>query len=311
MNGGKGAQQAGTTTSTQTLPPWMMPYVGTAMGQAGNLLQQGGPNFYPDSTVAGFNPVQEQAFGNIQGLAGSNPFGAATRFNNNLLKGNFSGPEAQLEAMGQGGATNPYLDAMFEQAAGATQNQLSSEFAGSGRNTTAAMPLRDEQLNNLATSMYGGAYDADQSRALAANQELAGLQQGAVGNAQNLVGARLGLNSALAGVGSQVQDQSQKLMDASQAAYNYNQQQPYKNLGQFESFLTAFNPGSQTSSPYFTNPTASLLSNGLAAEQLYNGYNGGSKGGKGGSTTPASSTPYIPTTGYDDSYFTSQQLPSL
>ena len=292
--GGKGAlggtQQTGVSTTTQAPPPFMMPYIGTAYGQAANLLQGGGPQYYPGQTVAGFNPMQDQAFSGIQSLAGSKPFAAATRFNNGLLKGKFSGPEAELQQMGEGGASNPYLDSMFQQAAGASQNQLSSEFAGAGRSMGAAAPLRGEQLNNLATSMYGGAYAQDRANALAANQALAGLQQGAVGNAQNLVGGRLGLSNALGSAGQQIQNQSQKMLDASKAAYDYNQNLPYQNLEMFEHALSALQPGSQSTSPYYSNPTGNMLNTALMAQQLYNVF-----GGKGGSSL-------APTT-YDDPPF--------
>ncbi|HEX7965724.1 MAG TPA: hypothetical protein VF651_08410 [Gammaproteobacteria bacterium] len=261
-------------------PSYMLPYIGTAYGQAANLLQVGGPGYYPGRQTAQFNPVQEQAFGNIQKLARSNPYQAATQYNNALLKGNFGGPASQLEAMGQGGAMNPHLDEMFQQAAGTTRNQLSSEFANAGRNLGAAAPLRSEQLNNLATSLYGGAYAQDQANALAANQALSGLQQQAVGNAQNLVNSKLGLQNAAAQVGQRVQDQSQKLIDASMNAYNYDQNQPYKNLQWFESMLGGLQPGSQTQNPITGNPGADALGNLLAMQKLYQGFS--SKGGSGG-----------------------------
>src|SRR5690348_4639705 len=122
--GGKGATQAGNTTSTQAPAAYELPYIATAFGQANNLLGSGGPQFYPGNQIAGFSQPQQQAFGNIQSLAGSNPLKPATQFNNNLLRGNFGADGSDLsnlQQMGMGGATNPYLDATFNQAAGATQ----------------------------------------------------------------------------------------------------------------------------------------------------------------------------------------------
>ena len=276
-----GAQQAGTTTTTNAPPPYMYPYIGTALGQAGNLLQTGGPQYYPGQQVAAFNPAQQNAMTGIGNIANNPGFGAATAYNNDLLKGNFTGPDAELAAMGQGGATNPYLDAMYKQAAGASQNQLASEFGGAGRNVDASAPIRGEQLNNLATSLYGGAYAQDQANALAANQSLAGQQQNAVGNAQNLANTRMGLEQQALGVGNQVQGQSQALIDASKNAYNYNQNLPWQNLSMYEQMLSGVQPGSAQSTPYFNNPTGNLLGEAALGSSIYSNMygKGGSKGG--------------------------------
>lgn len=220
-----GASQAGTTTNTQTPPAYMYPYIGTALGQAGNLLQTGGPKYYPGQQVASFNPAQQAAMGGTLNL------------DQNLMQG----------------SGNPYENSMFNQAALATQGQLASQFAGSGRNLDASMPLRSDQLNNLATNFYGQNYQND---------------------IQNALGAS---NQAL-GIGSQIQNQSQNLIDASKNAYNYNQQLPFSNLQQYESFLTGVQPGQQTQSPYFTNPAANTLGEGLAAASIYKDLGSGAKG---------------------------------
>ncbi|HSN18274.1 MAG TPA: hypothetical protein VLV87_08680 [Gammaproteobacteria bacterium] len=227
---GKGGQvPAGQTTTTQTPPSYMYPYIGTALSQAGDLLGGNGPQDYPGQTVAGFSQPQQQAFARL------------THLDKNLMQG----------------SGNPYEDAMFSRMAGATQNQLSGEFAGMGRNAAASEPLRAEQLNNLATGFYGGQYQNDVNNALTAGQNLLG-------------------------VGNQVQQEAQNQINANMAKYNYYQQLPYQQLQRYEQFLQGINPGSQSSTPYFTNPTANALSAAEAVQQLYKGYQG-----KGG-TTPAS-----------------------
>lgn len=319
-----GQQPAGNVTSTQAPAPYMYPYMGTALQQAAGLLNGPGPQYYPGQTVAGFSPEQNQAFGNITSLAGSNPLGAATKYNNALLNGNYGslgmGNEADLaggnfngagseygalSAMGQGGATNPFLDQMYSQAAGATQNQLASEFAGAGRNVNASQALRGQQLNDLATSMYGGAYQQDQANALAANEALSGAQMGAqntllgarenaVGNAQNLMGSNLGLQNALAGVGGQVQNQAQQQIGANQNMWNYYQQLPYNQLQQYEGEIGALQPGMSSSNPYFNNPLGNALGTGMAGLGIYNagstaGLWGSGKGAASGAGAAAAS----------------------
>lgn len=283
MSGGaKGSQQAGETTSTQGPPSWMLPFISRAIGQADNLLSAGGPQYYSGPTVAGFSDPQQQAMQKIFnmgiGKTGQGGLNAATRFDKTLLNG---------------GGENPYLDAMYKQAAGATQNQLSSEFAGSGRNTAAAEPMRGEQLNNLATSLYGGAYDNDQNRALQAGNQV-----------QDIYKTRMQGLGAAEGVGQQVQNLGQQQIDASKSMFDYDQNLPYKNLQQYISSLGGLSPGGQSSSPFYDNPTANLMGTALAGQQLYNGSGG--KGGKGGSASSASSNPYITGTGIDNSYLQSQ-----
>ena len=221
-----GTQQTGSTTSTQAPPAYMYPYIGSGLGQASSLLQTGGPQFYPGQQVAGFNPTQQKAMTGIvnAGMKGSPALTAAQGFDQTLLD--------------SGGGSNPYLDQMYSQAAGQTQNQLTGEFAGMGRNASASAPLRAEQLNNLATSMYGGQYQNDMQDALAAGNQ-----------AQSLYDTRLqGLNAA-EGVGQQVQNQSQKLIDASKNAYTYNQNLPWQNLQSYEGLLSGLQSGQSKTDP--------------------------------------------------------------
>lgn len=235
--GGKGAQQAGSTTQTQTTAPYMYPYIGTALGQAGNLLQAGGPQVYSGQRVANFNPIQNQAFRGTIGL------------DQGLMQGN----------------GNPYENAMFQQAANSTQNQLASEFAGSGRDITGSMPLRAQQLNQLGTDFYGQNY------------------QNTVQNAMNAANQNLG-------IGNQIQQQGQNQINASMDAYNQAQQRPYQNLSMFEQYLQGVQPGAQTQTPYFQNKGANTLGTALAAQQLYKGYQGKGAGTAGSSAASAGSS---------------------
>jgi len=221
--GSKGSSTpAGQTTTTSTPPSYMYPYIGTALNQAGSLIGGKAPQYYPGQQVAGFSRPQQQAFAGLTGI------------DTGLMQG----------------SGNPYEDAMFKQAAGATQNQLSSEFAGMGRNASASEPLRAEQLNNLATSLYGGNYQNDVNNALTAGQNLLG-------------------------IGNQVQQEAQNQINANMQKYNYYQQLPYQQLQQYEQFLQGVQPGSQQTTPYYTNPTANALGTMLAAEQIYKGFGGG------------------------------------
>ena len=94
--------------------------------------------------------------------------------------------------------SNPYLQQTFDRAAQLTQNQLASQFAGAGRNGIAALPARSEQLQTLASNIFGGNYQAERNRQMdAINQglqldplnlainRLAGIIPGAGGSTQS------------------------------------------------------------------------------------------------------------------------------
>ncbi len=48
------------TIQTQSVPDWLQPFLTSALYQGQNLLNTGGPQFYPGQQVAGLTPMQEQ-----------------------------------------------------------------------------------------------------------------------------------------------------------------------------------------------------------------------------------------------------------
>jgi hypothetical protein len=86
----------------------------------------------------------------------------ASHLVNNTLQGDYLNPDS-----------NPYLQGTFNRAADLTRGRLDSEFAGAGRNLGAAQPARSEELQTLASNIYGGNYQAERDR-----------QQSALGQAQ-------------------------------------------------------------------------------------------------------------------------------
>jgi hypothetical protein len=247
----------------------MLPYIGTALGQASNLLAAGSPQYYPGNPVAGFSDPQQQAFAGIQDLAnnGSAYSNAAGNFDTSLLNGQFNGPQAQLASMGTGSMNNPELSNLLSLGNQRIADQYNSEFGQAGRNAEASMPLQGEAMGNFDANLLGSAYNTNQANALAANQVLGGQQMNALFGAPSLNAMQQGNLAAEAGVGQQVQSLAQQMINANQNMYNFYQTQPYQQLQQYESFLSGLQPGSQNTSPYFNNPTANTLNNaaGLAS----------------------------------------------
>jgi hypothetical protein len=209
MNGGSTNQ----STTTQA-PSFQQPYQQYGLNQALSQYQN------TPQLVAPFSPQQEQAITGITNMAanGDPSVNAASNYVTSTLNGSPS--------------SNPYLDSMFNQAAQQTQGQLASEFAGSGRNVDQSEGLRSQQLNQLATSIYGGAYNTGVQQ-----------QETAASLAPSLLQSNLGLNSALYGAGQNVQNLAQQYIQAPQNSLNQYMSRVNGNLGATSTFNPAFNAG--------------------------------------------------------------------
>lgn len=188
------------TTQTQTAqaPSWQVPYQQYGLNQA---YSQYNNVSSPQQLVAGFSPQQNQAITGITNLATNNPTSnALNNYTTSVLNGQ--------------PANNPYLNSEFQLGANQVQNQLESEFAGSGRNVIGSLPVQSDELNNLATQLYGGAYNTGVQQ-----------QESAAANAPNAVNTAMGLQTNLYNTGQQVQNLAQQYIQAPQTFLsNYLQQ---------------------------------------------------------------------------------------
>jgi hypothetical protein len=169
MSGGKG----GKSQSTEP-PKYQMPYLRDALIGSRQLYNQDFQNGQQYSQYG--NQARDMVVN--RATNGDPTINAAQGYVQNSLNGSFLN-------------SNPYIDATFNRAAQATQGQLASQFAGSGRNVDQSQGQRSQQLNDLATQIYGGNY---------ANERQ--LQQGALGYAQPLGNQSYADASALSGVGN-------------------------------------------------------------------------------------------------------------
>lgn len=257
------AGSSGGNQTTRTEPPkYQLPYLQDSLSRAQNEYNRtsGG------NTVAPFSPETLQAFQGITARAtgGSDLTRGAQSLAQNTLSGGFLGSNPYTQQLGQfSDASNPQLDNTFNRAALATQNQLASQFARSGRNVEASEGLRSQQLNDLATGIYGNAYESDQNRALQA----LGMQQGAYDSERTRQMQALGMAPGLAqqdyfdlgqlaNVGAQREMQDQRMMD-----------QPGQSLDDYIRRISG-NMGQTTITPTYQNRGAGLLGGALAGAQL-------------------------------------------
>ena len=238
-----------TQTVQSQAPGWQVPYQQYGLGQA--LAQFQGVNS-PQQLVAGFSPLQNEALSNIQGYANSNPLGSAQNYVNSVLNG--------------GPTTNPYLGQMFNQGANAVQNRLESEFAGSGRNIIGSAPVQSDSLNDLATKLYGGAFNTGVQQ-----------QENALASAPNIANGQMGLQQGLFGAGQQIQNLGQQYIQAPQTFLNQYLSQVTGNLGQTSAYSQPVTPFQQIGQAYMGAGLGQQI--GSALGNYLGGSNGGSIGG--------------------------------
>ena len=178
--------------------------------------------------------LQNQGLSQLQSATASNPIGSSAQgYFNTLESGSLLNP-----------ATNPALQGMAQLADNQIQNNLSSEFAGSGRNIEASAPVQASQMANVASDIYGGAYNNT-------------------------------LNNMTAGMGQASQLEGEQMMPGTTAL-----SVPGSQLSSYGSLLGSM-PGGTASTPYYTNAASGALSGAIPGALIGNALGGTSGGGWG------------------------------
>lgn len=217
MSGG-----SSTSTSDNTLPSWLLPAYQSSLQQANALQASGGPQTYGSQAgqnlVAGMSPDQTNAISQLEYQAQQPDATNSTAINENnqIASGSLMNP-----------SSNPYLTSTFNTAADAVQNQINSQFAGSGANVINSLPVQQNQLSDLANQIYGGAYNTDLNATQSAIAQSPALQASAYVPSQQLYQA-----------GTQEQTQNQNEINAQAQTYNYNQQLPYNTQDYYQQLLS-------------------------------------------------------------------------
>lgn len=256
--GGSSSPDNVTQTTTSNPPDYLVGYLQDAANKSGSQYANdlGNAKYYQGQTVTPFSNETEQALNQTTQRAqnGSPVNQASSGYTADVLNGNYLN-------------SNPYLDQTFNQAALATQNQLSSEFARSGRNTDAAYAPRADQLNNLATNIYGGNY---------ANERA--MQNSTLGQANSIANQDYVDSQQLAAVGQQREDLTSRNIADQVSRYDYEKNAPGIALDSYLARLGGQSGGSSSSTtPYFSNTGASALGgaavgNSIGSQYGYGGY---------------------------------------
>lgn len=216
----------GSTATTSTGPASYLSGDYQNLAKAGTSLYSGG--------YSADQALQQQGLSSLQSATASNPIGASGQgYFNTLESGSLLNP-----------ATNPSLQGMAQLADNQIQNNLASQFAGSGRNIEASAPVQASQMANVAADVYGGAYNNT-------------------------------LNNMTAGLGQSSQLYGESLMPGSTAL-----SVPGSQLSSYGSLLGAM-PGGTASTPYYTNVGAGALSGAIPGSLIGNALGGRAGGGWG------------------------------
>lgn len=252
------------TTTVNEPPAFIQPYMQYGAQQSRGLYETGGPQYYPGNTVVPFSNQTEQALGLTEqrALQGSPVTDAAQGYATRTLN---TTPTSQF-----GNVNNPYLDATFNKAADSVQNRLETQFAGSGRNVSASMPANTDMLDDLATRIYGGAYESERDRMAQDIEQQRARQFGVAGLAPTLANQDYVDINALQGVGSQVEDLGGRLMEDRAARWDFSQNAPQINLDNYINRITGGYPGGTVNSttPTYRNRTAGAAGGALAGAQM-------------------------------------------
>jgi hypothetical protein len=195
----------GDSTTTQEIPEELKPLATAYSDKAMNLGEQS-YNPYGGQRYADLNPVQNTGLGMTvdRALQGSQTMNNA---------------EGGLNQM-MGGGQNPYLDAMYDQAAGKVAGSVNSNFSQAGRYGSGAHTgALTEGLGDMATNLYGGAYEADQGRRMQA-----------IGMAPEFAQQDYADAGQMMNAGQILQDQSQQSLDYGYEQYQEQENLPYKQL---------------------------------------------------------------------------------
>lgn len=281
-----GTSSSPTRTTTVNEPPaFIQPYMQYGAQQSRALYETGGPQYYQGNTVVPFSNQTERALGLTEqrALQGSPVTNAAQDYATRTLN---TSPTSQFGQSPNpyGSVNNPYLDATFNKAADSVQNRLETQFAGSGRNVSASMPANADYLGDLATQIYGGAYEAERNRGQQSYEaernrmaeDLArqrSMQFGVAGLSPQLANQDYVDINALQGVGGQVEDLTARLMEDRAARWDFSQNAPQMNLDNYIARVTGAYPGQSATqtTPTHRNRAAGALGGAAAGAGIASG----------------------------------------
>ena len=255
------SKNSGTTQSVAetNYPSFQLPAVKDMISEAQRLYATGGPQLFPATRIARFNPLEAQgqaqavsaAQGPMQGLADSAT--GAAQFNLGAGRDVASNPYFQGALSG---AIRPIREQLLEQVLPSIRNQALTGGSYGGSRQGIAEGLATKGAINAAqdatAAMSSQEYNNAQQRALATMGQLPTLNQAALAPAQTL-----------SGVGETQRGMAQAELTEQASDYDYYQKLPYQNLAEFANYVRS--PYGSTATSRVDAPQASDLQQILGA----------------------------------------------
>ena len=263
--------------SSSTTAPWepQQPYILGGFQAAKNLYDMGLPEYYPDETLAGFDPVQQQAQQAILGYSmGPRVAGMQAGAEGALMRslGGYTGftPQQTADLLAgnvRTGAGTPYqamADALSGDVVsrlqgsilpGIRQQQVMYQPGGSSRaalqqNKAVADAVKSGLTTPLA-QMYQSAYDRAQQMRLPASQQMIQQQQFGQQQYPTTMTAPYAPLQAMNQVGEQRRAMSQEAINRDMARYFYEAGAPQQALQNYMSMITGnYGSSSTAMNPY-------------------------------------------------------------
>ena len=254
----------GTQVSTSTTEPWeeQKGYLTGGFDQAKKIYDQGAPGYYPNETLAGFDPAQTYAQHKVMGYAGGpraagmqaggegalmRSLGGYTGFNPqqsfDLLAGNVrtgaGTPYGAMEnALTQGVIGNLQQNIL----PGLRQQQVQYQPGGSSRagleqNKAIAKAVKSGLTKPLA-DMYSNAYQTAQGQRLPAANQIIGQQQYGQQMYPSIMNAPMSMYGAMGKVGADRRAMTQSTIDRDMARYEYDANAPQNALRNYMAMVT-------------------------------------------------------------------------
>lgn len=204
--GGGGGDSGKSTTKTE-IPEELKPLAKAYTSKALDLSNQQYQPYNINMRFAPLNADQNSALDKIISRAKT---GSATVNN----------AESQLNNIIAGGNTNPYLDQMVSKAQDSVRSQFNTGAVNSGSFGNSGLQEQFAQsLGDVATNMYGQAYDQDRAR-----------QMQGIGMAQQFGNQAYTDANQMLQAGQVRQDYNQQALDYLYQDYQARQDLPYKQL---------------------------------------------------------------------------------
>ena len=299
-------------TQTTSAPEYAQPFLEFGLSEAKQLYGQQ-PEYYRGPTTVGFAPESEMALAATRqrALGGSPLVSGAQSLTGQAMAGglqNLAMPYAQGlagganlgESIGMMRQTargdflggSPGLSGAIERALDPVEERMQAMQSGAGRYGSGyGQKAAADAMGRVASDIAYQDYASERANQLAAQQNLASLQEAQYGSQLRGIGAlgqlsaadiqrRLGAAAAAPGmaeldyadlaklgaVGAAREGQSQAELQADIDRFNMEQQQPLMSLANYMATVQGGTVGGQSTQPVFRNPTGDFLSglSGLA-----------------------------------------------